>query len=84
MKTYTIIKNHRGRTYETTGTVEELKKAFGYTIECGVSWMMQEPRYRFRDVPIPKSAKGLVNFLNKCVEYIQGGCFERDHYELAE
>lgn len=61
-KQVTIISIHRGREYEFTGTVEELvKNVFGYTLECGHSWNPRIPRY-------PKSAKALVNALNKSAD----------------
>lgn len=76
-KTYTIVKT-RGRTgteSEFTGTVEELTDMFSYTLECGNSWNSKINR-------TPKTAKSLVNALNKCVSELQSGSYYPDDYEL--
>ena len=77
MKTYTILKTRtrNNTTSESTGTLEELSKDFGYTIECGNSWNSKINRN-------PKSIKGLVSALNKSVQETQGSCYYPDYYEL--
>jgi hypothetical protein len=72
---YTIIKTHRGRVSKQTGTIQELTEYFHYTLECGNSW---NPRISLN----PRGGRALVNALNKCVQELQGGCFNQDHYEL--
>lgn len=78
MKTYTITKTRtqRNTTTETTGTVEELVKHFGYTLECGNSWNSKINTN-------PKTAKALVNALNKSVAETMGACYYPDYYELT-
>lgn len=76
-KTFTIIKHRRGRTSEATGTLEELRQHFGYTLEAGNSY---DPRVNLS----PKTAKGLVSALNRAVESLQKGSFDPNHYELAQ
>lgn len=78
MKTYTITKTRtRNNTTTTaTGTVEELVKNFKYTLECGNSWNSKINTN-------PKTAKALVNALNKSVAETQGSCYYPDHYELT-
>ena len=61
-KEITIIVHHRGRETEYTGTIEHLRtEVFGYTLECGNSWNSKINRE-------PKTAKALVNALNKSAE----------------
>lgn len=74
-KTYTIRKTHKGRDYDQTGTLDELKQYYSYTLECGISWMKKRPAD-------PKSGAALVKLLNKCVQETQGCCYEQDYYEL--
>lgn len=77
-KTFTIIKHRRGGKKSTaTGTVAELTKNFGYTLQCGNSY---NPKISLE----PKTAKALVNALNKSVDEIQKGSYDPDYYELSE
>jgi hypothetical protein len=76
-KTHTIIKTRRGSESPFTGTLEELTKAFSYTLECGNSWNSKINRN-------PKTIKGLVSALNKSVAETQGSCYDPDYYELAQ
>lgn len=77
MKTYTIVKTRKGKEREQTGTIEELVKYYGYTLECGNSWNNKINRN-------PKTIKGLVNALNKSVEETQSGSYDPDHYKAKE
>lgn len=74
---YTIIKHRRNGQTETTGTLAELTKNYGYTLASGHS-------YNSRINLEPRTAKGLVGTLNKCVSVLQKNSFNPDHYELAE
>jgi hypothetical protein len=76
-KTYTIIKNHRGRIHEHTGTLEELTNAFSYTLQCGHSWNSKIPTQ-------PKTIKSLMSALSKSVHETQGSCYNQDSYRLKE
>lgn len=81
MKEYTIVKYHRGRTQEYTGTLEHLvNDVFKYTLTCGVSWSSYRGCRKVNTNP--KSIKSLVTALNNAVENTQGSCYERDSYEL--
>lgn len=76
-KEITVAVYHRGRRTEYTGTVDYLATdVFGYKLECGHSYNPRINRH-------PKTAKSLVSALNKAADELQGGCFERDSYELA-
>jgi hypothetical protein len=75
MKEYTIIKTHRGREREITNTLPELIDYFSYTLLCGNSWNSKIPTN-------PKTIKSLVSALNRSVKETQGGCYDRDYYEL--
>jgi hypothetical protein len=77
MVTFTIIKTRRGNETETTDTLENLIKYFGYTLECGNSWNPKINRN-------PKTAKGLVSALNKSVAETMGSCYDPDYYELKK
>ena len=77
VKTYTIVKTRRGVQTSTTGTVVELAKYFGYTLECGHS-------YDARIKRIPKTAKSLVSALNASVAETQRGSFDPNSYALAD
>lgn len=75
-KVYTVIKTHRGKEREITGTMEELIKYFKYTLDSGYSW-------NHKINTNPKTGKSLVTQLNKCVDELQGG-YSRDFYDLKE
>lgn len=78
-KTYTIIKT-RGRNNtksSQSGTLVELTKAYGYTLESGNSYNSKISRE-------PKTAKALVRALNSCVSELQKGSYSPDYYDLGE
>lgn len=75
--TFTIIKTRRGNKTEQTGTLAELTKYFGYTLQCGNS-------YNSKISLAPRTAKGLISALNKSVDETQRGSWDPDCYELAE
>ena len=64
-----------------TGTLEELKEEFGYTLEAGASYNGQRGCKKVN--PDPKSIKSLVNNLNKAAE----NCcthYQDRYYSLVE
>lgn len=76
-ETFTIIKTRRGNKTETTGTLAELTKYFGYTLECGKSY---NPR-----IPLaPRTAKSLVSALNLSMDETQKGSYNPTYFDLAE
>lgn len=76
-KVYTITKTRRGKDRDTSGTIEELIKHFGNTLENGHSWNSKINRN-------PKTIVGLVSALNKSVAETQGACYDQDYYELKK
>ena len=62
-KTYTIISTRRNAESTTTGTLEALIEAFGYTLVCGASYQNEKGNKKINQHP--KSAKSLVDNLNK-------------------
>jgi hypothetical protein len=64
-KQYKVIKTKFGRgetrTYEQTGTLEELIEAYGYTLECGQSYQHEKGNKKINCNP--KSIKTLVTNL---------------------
>lgn len=62
MKTYRIITTtDRGRTYNQEGTLDELIKAFGYTLECGASYQNEKGNKKINKQP--KNIKSLISNL---------------------
>lgn len=82
MKTYTIIKTHRGRATETTGTLPELVEYFGYTLKAGASYNGQKGCKKVNDNP--KTIKSLMTALQNSVYNTQGNCYEQDSYDYTE
>ena len=81
-KTYTIVKTKYGmsgtRTYEQTGTVEELKKAYSYTLEVGQSYASEKGNKKVNTNP--KGIKTLIKALNTAANNTGNG----EYYELKE
>lgn len=82
MKTYTIVKSHRDRKTEFTGTLEELTQMFSYTLEKGYAWQNQRGCKKVNKQP--KTIKALLTALANAVYNTQGSCYEQDYYELKE
>ena len=78
IKLVALVKTHRSRKTLWVGTIEQLAKDFGYTLECGNSW-----NHKIKTAREIKTLKSLVSNLNKSVDETQGGCFEQDYYEGA-
>lgn len=76
IKTHTIIKTRRGEKKAVIGTLPELVKYFGYTLQVGNSW---NPRISRR----PKTAAALIQALNASVAEKMRGSFDPDRYELG-
>jgi len=74
--TYTIIKHRRNGKTEATGTLAELTKNFGYTLQAGHD-------YNNKINLEPTTIKGLVSALNKSVEVLQIGSYNPDYYEIG-
>lgn len=81
-KEYTIIKYHRGRETEVSGTVEELTKYFSYTLECGASW--QNERGCRKVNRNPKTIKSLITAINNAFDNTQRACYDRDYVYIKE
>ena len=72
----------RGPSISTSeGTVSELVKQHGYTLECGASWQHEEGNSKINRNP--KTAKSLVNMLNKAVNNSAANGYDGRHYELV-
>lgn len=78
IKLIALINTHRGRRTLWVGTLQQMTKAFSYTLECGNSW-----NRKIKTADQIKNIKSLVSNLNKSVDETQGGCFDRDYYEEA-
>lgn len=69
-----IASIHRGNRTIYCGSIEHMNdRVFGYTLECGHSWNDKINRY-------PKTARGLVNALNKSAEECRR---YSDYYEVS-
>jgi hypothetical protein len=79
-KKYTIKTTRSGRNGSsestTEGTLDELIKYFGYTLEVGNSWNKKINRY-------PKTIKSFVSNLQKAYEEKEASCFSRTSVELV-
>lgn len=79
VNTLRMVGNNATRRY--TGTFDELKKTFGYTLEAGSSYNGQRGCKKVN--PNPKSIKSLVDNLNKAAE----NCcthYQDRYYSLVE
>ena len=82
MKTYTIIKTHNEKTYETTGTITELVEYFSYTLKSGASYNGQKGCKKVNTEP--KTIKSLITALQNAVYNTQGSCYNQDSYDYTE
>jgi len=62
---------------EVTGTLEELKKYFSYTLEVGNSW---DKKVNMN----PKNITSFVNNLQRAYEAKEAQCYDRTSVELKE
>ena len=77
-KIYTINKTHPRRgTKMVSGTLDELIKHFGYTLECGKSW-------NFKINSRPSTIKSFVSNLQKSYAEREHLCYERTHVSLVQ
>jgi hypothetical protein len=76
-KTYTIQWTRKGKDKETTGTLDELKKYFGYTFEVALS----------HGVKVNKNTKNINDFLknlNKAEKVVTGNTYNPIFYYLKQ
>jgi len=78
VKLTALVKYHRGRRTLWVGTIEQLRSAFSYTLECGNSW-----NSKVKLAGHITTIKSLVSNINKAYNETQGGCYERDFVELG-
>jgi hypothetical protein len=81
-KTYTVKTTKsrmRGNPYvnEQTGTLPELIKYFGYTLEVGHSWDKKVNEN-------PKNINSFVTSLQRAYEAKEAQCFDRTYVELIK
>ena len=57
-KIFKIVSTRRNRDSETVGTIAELTKYFGYTLECGASYSHEKGNAKINRTP--KGIKSLV------------------------
>lgn len=82
-KIYEILRiTQRGSEYTVKGTLAELIKYFGYTLECGASWQWERGMKKVNRNP--KTIKGLITALENSVYNTQGRCYSRDSYILMD
>jgi hypothetical protein len=82
-KEITIIKNRRGRETEVTGTLDYLvNHYFKYALETGESWQHEKGNSKINTQP--KSAKALVNNLNKAKTNSAANGAPCEYYRLKE
>lgn len=76
-KTHTIEIHRHGRISTTTGTIDELTKYFGYTLEVGKS-------YDKTVQMAPKTIKSLIVAINKAKTAAAANGCPDTYYTLAE
>lgn len=77
MKTYKIKHVRRGNERIVEGTLDELKKYYGYVFEVGASWN----RSINKD---PKTIKSFMKNLRASFDEKEGCCYERTLVSLIE
>ena len=87
MKEYTVIETRYSRysgyrTHEYKGTLPQLIQVFSYTLECGKSWQWEKGNKKINTQP--KSARSLVDNLNKAVNNSAANGCANTSYSLAE
>ena len=80
-KRYTIITNRRGRSSETSGTLEELIKYFSYTLEVGASWQHEKGNSKINRNP--KNIMSLVNNINAATNNAAANGYSGTSYEFG-
>jgi len=83
-KVYTIesVRHRTGSRSSQTGTLEELIKAYGYTLDCGRSWEHERGNKKINCNP--KSVKTLVTNLNNAVNNSAQNGYAGVTYSLVE
>lgn len=83
-KVYTIISvRHRdGRELKQTGTLEQLIKAFSYTLEVGKSWEHEKGRKKINTEP--KNIKSLIDNINNAANNAAANGHADRYYKLGE
>ena len=71
-KMFTIRISYRSGNVFFTGTVEQLVKYCGYTLEIGNSWNPKINRN-------PKTISTFISNYNKSIDEKQGSCYQRDY-----
>ena len=83
-KTYTVKTRkifcrtqREDQVFTYTGTIPELTKTFGYTLEVGKSWNQKINQY-------PKTIKSLVSNVQKSYEEQEACCYDRTYIEQVK
>ena len=78
-KTYTIelTYSNKDRVSHFTGTIDELRDSFSYTLEIGHSWNPRIPKDG------GKTIKSLVNNIQKSYEEKEAACYSRTWVNLV-
>jgi hypothetical protein len=76
-KLITIKKTRKGKDSFSTGTLEQLKKDFSYTLDSGWS-------YNHKINTNPRNGKALEKALNQSTDETQKGNFDPNYYQLID
>ena len=87
-KNYTIeiLRIRLGRddtTRQVSGTLEELKEYFGYTLECGRSWQYEKGN---KKIPRPEDIKGIKTLIRALNNSKANTCryYQDEYFSLIE
>jgi hypothetical protein len=83
-KIYKIVctNTRTGRTYTQEGTLEQLIKCYGYTLECGASYQREKGNSKINRQP--KTIKSLVTNLNNAINNSAANGYASQYYTLEE
>ncbi len=82
MKTYSIVKNRKGKESTISGTLSELIDYFGYTLETGKSYEHEKGNKKIN--MSPKTIGSLVNNLNNAVNNSAANGYSDTSYSLTD
>ena len=87
-----IASSMQGRDTYVKGTPQQIAKYFEYFLQNGYDWECGDlaregkswTRAKIKTAENIKTAKSLLNSLQRAVEVIQGACWSRDSYEIVD
>ena len=79
---WSSVSTRPARTYEQTGTIDELVESYSYTLECGASWAHEKGNSKINRNP--RTIKTLIKNLNNAVNNSAANGYAGETYSLVE